>query len=130
MKKQMFIICALALGVSCISLVSAADKPIKKDNKNIEMSVQRWSKFLVESGVKIGLSSRDISRIMQGVYRDKGIIYWGGSGNHSLCYQIDDMLEIRFLLDKDEKLLALPDIRAKSLWLKDPKGDILVMQEY
>jgi hypothetical protein len=62
---------------------------------------------------------------MKGKYRDKGILYWGGSGNRRIYYLIDDFVQVSFDVDREGKLIVEPLVESRGLWLKDADGSLL-----
>ena len=99
---------------------------MKQRNQLIDNSIDTWNKFISNNQILlVGNTEDNILQTMKERYRDKGTYFWGGSGNYSIYFLIDDFIQIEFIFNKDNKLIEKPSVVKKSLWLKDPMGNII-----
>lgn len=70
-------------------------------------------------------SRKAVNAYMNGKYRDRGQVAWGGTGAYSEYFLLDDFHQIRIDFDLDEHVTGF-DVGPNRRWLKGPDGVLIL----
>ncbi len=106
---------------------NAATRATKTLERFVHDTIDRWNDLLRDR-VKEGMSPSEVDQLFHGKYRDRGVVYWGGSGSRTVCYLIDDFVEIHvdFLLDRAKGTARAQE---RKRWLRLPDRGMTYFSE-
>lgn len=117
----------LLLGaVPCIAFSEEQYSYKAKEPERARQAVRLWQVF-VEKQIKVGDSLDKVKKVMQPKSKDWGTSYPGGTGRYDVIFKVDDFIQVAFLVDRADKVLAIGVDCKRADWIKDPDG--LILQE-
>ena len=118
----------ILIGIAAIIIFAVATPVISQapskmtESKNAALIA--WDRFITRQ-VKVSQTEVEIDKLMEGKFRDRGKIHYGGTGTYSILYLLDDFHQVTFTFDVHSKLTALPIVAPKRHWLRFPDGTVV-----
>lgn len=123
---------ARALCAACIVVVGLYGDEVtevrsveKSRYETIGFLAQYWRTYLADR-IKVGDSVEVTDRVMEGSFRETGILLHGGTGHYVKMYFVDDFHQVRCYFDRENNLVELPVVEDAQQFLRVPGKSNLV----
>jgi hypothetical protein len=88
----------------------------------------QWSKFLAK--ISKGDKLADAKELLADISTTVGVQRWGGTGNASWVFRIDDFSEVEIAVDREEIVADSARFRPLRKWRRFPDGQISEAESY
>ncbi len=78
-----------------------------------------------DQNLKAGDSEQNIRATLAPKAKDWGRVNYGGTGNYSLRFKVDDLHQIQVDFELSGKMVSATVARTKEDWIKDPDGNLV-----